>query len=545
MEIGLNNFKSIAKMFHSIKLLLIGVFVGVIGIGFGDDLRSLASKGSLNASLQPSNGVRIMTAKSVNLTVSIQIAELDNLNASLVVFFQILDKAVAAFNASDNMSLVIDRQDWTRVSPSRFEYSATVELQGKRVGITSLSVTLDRLPQSLGQTWTIESEYPVRVTKKASPLNRGLRLGTMAAMAVNFMTFGCKLRVGTVKKYLKQPFGIFVGFLFQYGLMPVITYLLGLAAGLKTHFAFALFAVGCAPGGGPSNLCTVILRGDLHMSIIMTFISTVGALGMIPLWMFTLGRVILKTGYPSSEIEMPWDLLGIAVVWFSLPTAIGMLIGRFWPRVATGIVLIVRPIAFLFLLVQVSVFIYFNHQVLSFVDSWRLLAATAATPYIAFALSFIFAVVVFRRTRADAVTIMIETGIQNITFAYFLMVATLPQPDGDIASVVPLLVIFFTYGPIFFIVFPAAAIVNRRNSKKDSQGYQVSSLSEKLKALAEGKVPGARAQLPESESTVSLESVNFVYGLNTFYDCITPDSIIKSNKERAMANEDAAVKRHM
>lgn len=200
---------------------------------------------------------------------------------------------------------------------------------------------------------------------------------------------------------------------------------------------------------------------------------------MIPLWMFTVGRVVLKTGYPASEVQMPWALLVIAVLWFSVPTAIGMVVASFLPRLATVFILIVRPVAFLFLLVQVAVFIYFNYPVIYFADSWQLLAVTAATPYTAFALSFVLALFVFRRSRADAVTIMMETGIQNITFAYFLIVATLPQPDGDISSVVPLLVIFFTYGPILFLVFPLAAVVNRMHSRRKAQGYTLTGVGEK------------------------------------------------------------------
>lgn len=43
--------------------------------------------------------------------------------------------------------------------------------------------------------------------------------------------------------------------------------------------ALGLFVVGCAPGGGASNYWTILLEGNLPVSITMTFVSTLAALG--------------------------------------------------------------------------------------------------------------------------------------------------------------------------------------------------------------------------------------------------------------------------
>ena len=41
-----------------------------------------------------------------------------------------------------------------------------------------------------------------------------------------------------------------------------------------------LFVTGCSPGGGGSNLWTYILGGNIHLSVTMTFLSTLAAFGM-------------------------------------------------------------------------------------------------------------------------------------------------------------------------------------------------------------------------------------------------------------------------
>ena len=47
----------------------------------------------------------------------------------------------------------------------------------------------------------------------------------------------------------------------------------------ESTVALGIFVSGCCPGGGNSNMYTYLLNGDLSLSITMTTISTVAALG--------------------------------------------------------------------------------------------------------------------------------------------------------------------------------------------------------------------------------------------------------------------------
>lgn len=42
---------------------------------------------------------------------------------------------------------------------------------------------------------------------------------------------------------------------------------------------FGLLVLGCSPGGTGSNFWTLLLGGDVNLSITMTFLSTIAALG--------------------------------------------------------------------------------------------------------------------------------------------------------------------------------------------------------------------------------------------------------------------------
>lgn len=205
-------------------LLCLIVSAGHLLISATDDdvMQTESLSLSLNVTLQPKDGVRMMVGESAIVNVSFQFNEAQYLNDSLFVFVRIEDAAVADFNGSSNASLL--GPPLPRLPPSpEARYFVSIQLTGRRLGITAMTVSLGpEVPPRGSQRWTIASEYTVRVTKTASPLNRGLRLGTMGAMAVNFMTFGCKLKYGDLKKYAKQPFGILIGFLLQYGLMPTV-----------------------------------------------------------------------------------------------------------------------------------------------------------------------------------------------------------------------------------------------------------------------------------------------------------------------------------
>lgn len=47
----------------------------------------------------------------------------------------------------------------------------------------------------------------------------------------------------------------------------------------RPDLQFGLFCYGCSPGGGNSNFWTLLLEGNLNLSVTMTFVSSIAALG--------------------------------------------------------------------------------------------------------------------------------------------------------------------------------------------------------------------------------------------------------------------------
>lgn len=195
-------------------------------------------------------------------------------------------------------------------------------------------------------------------------------------VSVLFINFGAALDIDTVKGIFKKPIGPIICFSCQYIFMPLCSFALGLILFPNSpELALGLFFTGVSPGGGASNMWTLILDGNIHLSIVMTTISTIAGFGMMPLWIFTLGKVI----FDKANLGVPYLRIALMAVGFVLPVLIGVLIQKLLPSVAKFLVRILKPLsAFLILFIIVLalitnfyIFQLFSWQVrelLSFID---------------------------------------------------------------------------------------------------------------------------------------------------------------------------------
>ena len=71
-----------------------------------------------------------------------------------------------------------------------------------------------------------------------------------------------------------------IGLICQYGGMPCLAYLCAKLFSLPPVEALAIFVYGCCPGGSSSNNWTILFNGDVDLSAIMTFVSTMASLGI-------------------------------------------------------------------------------------------------------------------------------------------------------------------------------------------------------------------------------------------------------------------------
>ena len=97
------------------------------------------------------------------------------------------------------------------------------------------------------------------------------------------LSMGITLTVDDFKRVLQRPGVMIAGFLGCYGLMPAMALGLSKLLGLPATMTAGMVLVGSINGGQASNLCTYIAKGDVALSVLMTTVTTLGAIVMTPL----------------------------------------------------------------------------------------------------------------------------------------------------------------------------------------------------------------------------------------------------------------------
>lgn len=91
----------------------------------------------------------------------------------------------------------------------------------------------------------------------------GLTLAVMLGLVI--FALGCSVEVSKLWLHLKRPWGILVGLVCQFIIMPLTAYLLALAFSVSPVQAIAVIVIGSCPGGTISNIVTYWLDGDMDL----------------------------------------------------------------------------------------------------------------------------------------------------------------------------------------------------------------------------------------------------------------------------------------
>ncbi len=233
------------------------------------------------------------------------------------------------------------------------------------------------------------SEKPLAKSAPSLPLS-AVRIKTLESklfaasvatlVSLAYINMGCAMDLKVVKEVLRRPVGPAIGFMCQFVIMPLLSFALGQAIFTTAPMQLGLFVTGTSPGGGASNMWTLMFGGNLDLSITMTAISTFAAFVMMPVWIFTLGQVIFN----DSDIVIPYYKICTYAFCLVVPLCIGLLITRYLPRVSKFLVRILKPLA-LFLILFILIFgIYANFYMFKLM-TWKVILAGMGLPWLGFA----------------------------------------------------------------------------------------------------------------------------------------------------------------
>ncbi|XP_077289341.1 ileal sodium/bile acid cotransporter-like isoform X2 [Arctopsyche grandis] len=297
----------------------------------------------------------------------------------------------------------------------------------------------------------------VIVTRKERIIDRVFTGSVATLVSIIYINFGCAMDWATVKATIKRPFGPAIGFFGQFLFMPLISYGFGvLLFPNDTNMQLGMFFTGVSPGGGASNIWTYVLGGNLNLSITMTTISTLAAFGMMPLWLFTLGRSIFKSG----DLGVPYYRIAGFAVGLVIPLGLGLLAQRYLPRFAKLMVRILKTFSAL-LLLFIIVFAIVTNLYLFELFSWQIIVAGMCVPWLGYMVGYV-AATLLKQPPGDCLAIALETGIQNTGISIFLLRFSLSQPEADLTTVIPVSIAIMT--PLPMICLYLYQVLKRRCS---------------------------------------------------------------------------------
>lgn len=258
---------------------------------------------------------------------------------------------------------------------------------------------------------------------------------------------------------LRRPWGLFIGWITQFGIMPLTAYVL-IVAVLQPFsttedvmlIALGALIMGSVPAGTTSNLFTYFSKGNLALSVTMTVNSTLWAFVMTPAALFIYSRFL---GIDES-LSIEFGELAIVIVGLIIPVALGMLLRKFSSNIGAVLELVGSVVGLLFIPFLIAIWVPRN---------WQLLLTTEWPTYVvAIGLGLTGITVAYyiskllRLHPMNARTIALETGINNGPLAIAVIVAVyIDNPGVDQILLVPAL-----YSLFIVIISTGVTMVFRR-----------------------------------------------------------------------------------
>ena len=260
-------------------------------------------------------------------------------------------------------------------------------------------------------------------------------LGIM--MMVIMLGMGASMTWRDFRIAFRKPQGILVGLLSQYLVMPFLGYTLAVLLGLPSSLAVGLILIACMPGGTTSNIFAYFSKGVLALSIMMTTISTLVAVVMVPLLLtFYSGRAGVVGDY-----VIPAENVAQVLVVLLIPTIVGMILRKLNANAGATIELIGSLIGVAVIVFLIATWVPRNY---------RMLIETPAPVYLAaigiglsgMLLGYWLARAL-RQDRNRARTISLETGIQNGPLAALVVTLSFTGAQQQEVLFIPVLYSLF------------------------------------------------------------------------------------------------------
>ncbi|KAM9327280.1 P3 protein-like [Gastrophryne carolinensis] len=261
-----------------------------------------------------------------------------------------------------------------------------------------------------------------------------LLFALLPLLFVNKCAFGCKVDLDVLKGLVKRPHPILLGIVGQFVLMPLYSYLLSLLLGLSQPLALGLVVTCSSPGGGGGYLYSLLLGGDVTLAISMTLISTLAAVGLMPLSSTLYGHFLGV----HQTLHIPFLKIFATLLFIAVPISTGMFIKWRFPQVSRLLLLVIKPFSVVLMVGGLYMAYQMGSSLLSKVPP-ILVVAGVSVPLVGlltgYLLAFLLQLPIPHRR-----TVSIEVGVQNSLLALAVLQLSFQRTEADLSSQAPFLV---------------------------------------------------------------------------------------------------------
>ncbi|WGL16020.1 bile acid:sodium symporter family protein [Microbulbifer bruguierae] len=289
---------------------------------------------------------------------------------------------------------------------------------------------------------------------ESSPL---ISIGLPISLFIIMIGIGMTLTARDFHQVTVKPTGLIAGTITQILLMPMAAFALAWALQLPPAMAVGLVIIAACPGGTTSNLFTLLARGNVALSIVLTVSASMITIMSLPVFAnYALG-VYFGT---QQEIQLPFGktvlMLSLIVL---LPVAIGMGIRAIQPALAARAESLVSVFGGLVLAVLIVGIVYGIRD--RFLDLLiQAGPATVSLNLLGIGLGFL-SMKLAGLGKREGLAIATELGIKNGTLGLMVTLTLLQSSDMSIPSAI--------YGVIMFPIGFLLVALGRRIVKIDAR----------------------------------------------------------------------------
>ncbi|GAA3510455.1 bile acid:sodium symporter family protein [Aquimarina addita] len=268
------------------------------------------------------------------------------------------------------------------------------------------------------------------------------------SLIIIMLGMGLSLVADDFKRIFIYPKAIIVGLTNQMILLPLVGFALASAFSLPPEIAIGIMIIAACPGGATSNLFSHLAKGDIALSVTLTAVSSVLTIFTIP-FIINFGLEYFLEEGKVIQLNIVKTIIQILVI-VIIPVSIGMIIRKYNESFALRMEKPVRRASGIVLaLVVTGILIKEKDNFVSYIEQAGIVTLCLNVGMLVIGY---YSAKLFKIGHKGAISIAIESGIQNGTLAITIAVTLLDSTPYAIAPAVYSFLMFITGGVVIYLV---------------------------------------------------------------------------------------------